>query len=418
MRIALIGEGTRGDIAPLCHLASRLVALGHSVRLVTRPDFADASPAGVEFRAVGPPIQDFTTRHAGAFRGMGLSFARASARYREECFSVQFRELPGALAGCEMAFGAGMVLGAPSVAEKLGLPYRLILYCPALLPSPENAPAFVPHAGPTPWVNRALWALILGPFDRWLRGALNRERGRLGLPALRKVMPHLLGERPILCADPELAPLPLQWTGRADAARYFAPEPALPTLPEKIEAFLQSGDAPVFVGFGSMPDADPKTTTRLLLEAVEKAGCRALLSAGWAGLGEAALPASVSVVDEVPHGLLFPRVAGVVHHGGAGTTTTAARAGVPQLVVPHVLDQYYWAHRVHGLGLGPPPLRRARLSAEGLAAGIRGMIEAEWLADSAAGFGEGLRAALEPDREDLETLLAPKGQLRDKTVKD
>ncbi len=182
MRIALVGEGTRGDLAPLCRLASLLTQRGHRARLVSRPDFAAATPPGVEFRGIGGPIRDFTTRHAAAFQGMGLSFARASAAYLEEVLRVQFGELPDALEGCDLAFGAGMVLGAPSIAERLGVPYRLILYCPALLPSPENAPAFLPFETRFPWVNRALWALTLGPFDGWLRRALNRERGRIGLP--------------------------------------------------------------------------------------------------------------------------------------------------------------------------------------------------------------------------------------------
>ena len=103
-----------------------------------------------------------------------------------------------------------------------------------------------------------------------------------------------------------------------------------------------------------MPDPDPRTTTDGLLAAIEAIGCRALISRGWAGLGEAALPEHVMVVGSVSHARLFPRVAAVVHHGGAGTTHTAARAGVPQVVVPHLLDQYYFARRVHDLGVAPP----------------------------------------------------------------
>lgn len=405
MRIALIGEGTRGDVAPLCRLGAELLARGHEVRLVSRPDFAETAPAGAEFRGIGPPIRRFTARHAGAFQKMGWAFARASGAYREECFRVQCQELPAALTGCDLAIGAGMVLGAPSVAEHLGIPYRLVLYCPALLPDPENAPAFFPRAGTSRAVNRALWAFILGPFDRWLRGPLNRERRRLGLAPVRRTMPHLLGERPVLCADVSLGPAPASWRDRSQPLPYLLPKTGATALPEKLEAFLDAGEAPLYLGFGSMPDPRAAETTRMVLEAVESTGRRALISQGWAGFGDTALPAWVELVGDVPHELLFPRVAAVVHHGGAGTTTSAARAGVPQLAMPHVLDQYYWGHRIHALGLGPAPLPRARLRPDRLGVALRGLLEAEWLFERAARFGETLRDEFSLGEGDFETLL-------------
>ena len=405
MRVALIGEGTRGDVAPLCHLAAKIRERGHVVRVVSRPDFAACAPPGAEFRAVGPPIQDFTSRHAGAFQGMGLRFNLASKKYLHECLRVQFGELPDALEGCDFALGAGMVLGAPSVAQHLGIPYRLILYCPALLPAPEHAPAFFPFESAAPWIKRLLWALTQGPFDAWLRRALNRERQRLGLTPLRRALPHLLSERPILCSDAALGPLPACWRGRADTLPYALADPSSRHLPEKLEGFLRAGAPPVFFGFGSMPDPNPGWTTQVVLDTVEALGCRALVSRGWAGLGNRALPSDVAVVEDVPHALLFPRVAGVVHHGGAGTTSTAARAGVPQFAVPHVLDQFFWGHRIHQLGLGPPPLRRSRLAVDPLAERVRALLEAEFLADSAARFGSDLKSSLDQENTDFEALL-------------
>jgi len=117
----------------------------------------------------------------------------------------------------------------------------------------------------------------------------------------------------------------------------FEPGP----LPEKLEAFLDAGEPPVYVGFGSMTDPDPAAATRVVLEAVARAGVRAVLSRGWAGLGGVPLPSEVMEIGPVSHASLFARVAAVVHHGGAGTTTTAARAGAPQILVPHILDQFH-----------------------------------------------------------------------------
>jgi vancomycin aglycone glucosyltransferase len=150
------------------------------------------------------------------------------------------------------------------------------------------------------------------------------------------------------------------------------------------------------VGFGSMTDPDPGSTTRRLLDAIAGLGVRAVLSRGWAGLGDGPMPEDVFVTGPVSHAHLFPHVAVVVHHGGAGTTTTAARAGVPQVVVPHVLDQYYWAKRVADLGLGPPPLARRGLEPAGLVRAVGETLAAEVIADRARALGSQLRS--EADR--------------------
>jgi UDP:flavonoid glycosyltransferase YjiC (YdhE family) len=121
---------------------------------------------------------------------------------------------------------------------------------------------------------------------------------------------------------------------------------------------------------------------------------RAVISQGWAGLGGTALPEGVMEVGAVCHASLFPRVAAVVHHGGAGTTTTAARAGAPQILVPHVADQFHWAHRVERLGLGPPAVPRRRLRAERLAGARLALRDNELVAERAADLGARLRAEL------------------------
>ena len=126
---------------------------------------------------------------------------------------------------------------------------------------------------------------------------------------------------------------------------------------------------------------------------MEEAGCRAVLSTGWAGLGEGPLPESVFRAGPVDHGRLFPRMAAVMHHGGAGTTTTTARAGVPQIVVPHGVDQYYWAARMQSLGVAGPPVPRQRLRAERLAESLRAVVDNEMLAVRAAEIAEQVRNA-------------------------
>jgi len=144
-----------------------------------------------------------------------------------------------------------------------------------------------------------------------------------------------------------------------------------------------------------MPDPVPGRTTRLILEATERAGIRAIIGGGWAGLGQGPLPEGVATVSEVSHPALFPRCAAVVHHGGAGTTTTAARAGVPQILVPHLLDQYYYAHRLWQLGVAPASIERGKLTAALLAGALGALADNEFVAERARALGEDLRSDLE-----------------------
>jgi sterol 3beta-glucosyltransferase len=139
------------------------------------------------------------------------------------------------------------------------------------------------------------------------------------------------------------------------------------TLDARIEAFLQRGPAPIHIGFGSMVAPRVPELVAQAVAAVRAVGRRAIIAGGWAAL-EAHIQESddVLTVGNVPHSLIFPKVAAAVHHGGAGTTTAAARAGVPQIVLPHILDQYYWAHRVEVLGLGPRALPIERLTVDAL----------------------------------------------------
>jgi vancomycin aglycone glucosyltransferase len=185
---------------------------------------------------------------------------------------------------------------------------------------------------------------------------------RVGLAPVRDAIGHVLSPRPVLAVDAPFAALPADCAPGAVQIPCLHPRGSDP-LPEKLERFLAAGPAPVYFGFGSMPDHDPRATTELLLAVVERVGCRALISRGWAELGEAALPEHVMVVGDVSHARLFARTAAVVHHGGAGTTHSAARAGVPQIVVPHLLDQFYFARRVHELGVGTPAIARRKLTA-------------------------------------------------------
>ena len=390
MKTVLTAEGTRGDIYPMLALAAQFKAAGHEVVFAAPPDFrAAAEERGFVFHSVGRDIREYLTAEAASLHGGALVMAKAAGRLFKENVGQQFSDLHAVAGGCDAIISAGTQIAASSVAESLGVPHRFVAYDPTLLRSDWHPPVFCTRPDLPRWMNRLLWA-FQGQILRLGMGRLiNREREILGLSPKRDLYRLMLGANPILATDARLAPAPPDVEG-VDCIGCLHPFDEAP-LPEKLDAFLGAGSAPVYIGFGSMTDPNPKSSTRLLLEAIDRAGVRAIISEGWAGLGGIALPEHVMIAGAVDHSTLFGRVSAIVHHGGAGTTTTAARAGRPQIVVPHVLDQFHWAGRVRSLGIGLGPILRRTLTVEGLAHALQSVCENEWLAENAADLGEGLR---------------------------
>lgn len=388
MRIALAVDGTRGDVHPMLALGELFRDAGHTVIVCGPPDAEpDCRERGFELRPMGVDVRQFLDQEADGIARGRLAFAMSGRRYFEATIRRQFERLPPATADVDRILGAGLCFAGASAAELHGVPYRMVAYCPVLLPSAEHPPFIAPAWGTPRWLNRLLWRLLVPPLSALVGVRINQQRRALGLPPSRDLYRALLSQRPILAASSALAPLPRDCRIPVDTIPHLH-LPAGDPLPEKLESFLAAGPAPVYIGFGSMTDPRPEQTTACILEAVERAGCRAIVSAGWAGLGTGPLPENVFRVGSVDHARLFPRVAAVVHHGGAGTTTTSARAGVPQIVVPHGVDQYYWAGRVQALGVAPPPLPRHRLDAAGLATALRATLDNELLRERAAELAE------------------------------
>jgi vancomycin aglycone glucosyltransferase len=224
-----------------------------------------------------------------------------------------------------------------------------------VLPSPLHAPPPLPplpgQPAPAPETldNRELWRRDGERFGALFGSVLNAQRASLGLAPVDDVRSHVFGEQPWLAADPTLAP----WPDPADPAVFQTGAWILPDerpLPPEIEAFLEGGEPPVYFGFGSI--RAPRDLGRVMIQSARALGRRAIVSRGWADLSPVDDGPDCLAIGEVNQQALFERVAAAVHHGGAGTTTAAARAGAPQVVIPQMYDQHYWARRVHHLGIG------------------------------------------------------------------
>ncbi|MFI7536786.1 glycosyltransferase [Streptosporangium sp. NPDC049376] len=380
MRVVLSTYGSRGDVEPLVALAVRLREHGVEVRVCAPPDedFARRlAGVGVPLVPVGPSARALTTAAPPS--------AGDLPRRAAEVIAGQFEALVPAAEGCDALVATGMMpaaAGALSVAERLGVPSVSVTFQQLTLPSPYHAPLAYPGRPFPPEVTdrRTRWDLDARNINELFGEALNVNRTAAGLPPVDDVRGYVVGERPWLATDPVLDP----WreTPELDVVQTGAwTLPDERPLPAELTAFLDAGEPPVYVGFGSMPMRSVKAEA--VVEAVRARGRRVVLARGWADLAPIGGRDDCFVVGEVNHQALFARVAAVVHHGGAGTTTTATRAGAPQVVVPQAADQPYWAGRVAELGVGvahdgPAP------TAESLSAALGAILSPETRARATA----------------------------------
>ncbi|MFD4643337.1 glycosyltransferase [Lentzea sp. NPDC058436] len=342
MRFLLSTIGSRGEAQPVTALAVRLKELGNEVEVVAPPDFEGlVTGNGLVFTPVGPNLRD-----AKAVKPTPDELRKLA----EESVREQFRVVTKAAEQADVLVAGGALQHATrSVAESIGAHYVYASFCANTLPSPHHAPpamlGSVPMNG-TPEENLAQWERQRHYFTS-SRDALNAERAKLGLAPIDDVRDHIFGDAPWLAADPVLG----SWPGPGDLVQTGAwlLDDQRPLGPE-LEAFLDDGEPPVYVGLGSMRGV--ANTAADVIGAARELGKRVVLQRGWAGLELADDGGDCIAVGEVNQQALFRRTAAIVHHGGAGTTTTAAAAARPQVVLPHMYDQYYWGSQVERLNIG------------------------------------------------------------------
>ncbi len=405
MKITIIAFGSRGDVQPAVALGVGLQAAGHKVKLASYAPFEKlATVYGLDYKLVRGDIMSFMDNDEvlemlASGRSNPLGLLRNIRDFVRQDVKLSVEDVMSACEGAEVlvAFSAAFYAGA-SIAEETG--QRLMsanlqpiiptkAYANALLPPPKFDSGLVNllshHVAIQltwqmlrPVINETRQEVqdlppwpILGPWDKshWQ-----------SIPILNGFSKHVL-------------PLPQDWPDNAHITGYWFLEhrPDWQPSPE-LEAFLDSGPPPVYIGFGSMKNRDPKGTARLVIRALSMAGQRGILLSGWGGLAESDLPHTIFMVDSIPHDWLFPRMSAVVHHGGAGTTAAGLRAGVPSILIPHFADQPYWGRRVHRLGVGPKPIRRNKLDAARLSGAIREAVTNEAMRQKAAELGRKIRA--------------------------
>ncbi|MGK5685284.1 glycosyltransferase [Actinoplanes sp. URMC 104] len=370
MRIAIMAVGSRGDVVPYVGLGVRLEQAGHEVTVATHAVFEKL----VTGHGLGYALLPLDTREELSAAAGGGPMAGILAVNR----SVAAQALPLARAMVEAARPADVLLLTPAgwigghVAEGLRLP-SMGAYLQPMTPTREFPPSTVTTRSLGARGNRAAARAVLELGQVPYRRAVRAIRAELGLPPVghRTWLRNLDASGWPICYgySASVVPQPADWPSSCTTVGYWwaAPEPGF-TPSEELAAFLAAGPPPVYVGFGSMPAADGEALSELVAQAVRRAGVRAVVSEGWAGLH--ASGDDILTVAEVPHEWLFPRMAAVVHHAGAGTTAAGLRAGVPAVPVPLMVDQPFWARRLQALGAAPDAIPFRRLTADRLAAGL------------------------------------------------
>jgi len=383
--IAIAAIGSRGDVAPLTGVGVALREAGHRVVVAAYTPFADLiTGCGLEFRELpadftpGADNADVSPRAA-----LAAMFTPRGVRDTGQAILDALHDVPAD------------ILLLPPLSELAGHPLAEAKGIPSIgvRMQPFSATAAYPPTVLGAWSagsvgNRLAADASAWMIDRLYGGVVAGFRRDLGLPkrstrALRRQRsganwPILHGYSPIVL------PRPADWRANLEVVGYWwqAPTPGWQP-PESLTDFLAAGPAPVFIGFGSTVVTERRAgqLADIIAAALRQAGVRGVVQSGWAGLDVSG--DDVLTIGEAPHDWLFPRMAAVAHHCGAGTTAASLRASVPTIALPGPAgDQPFWARRLHELGASAAPIAQRKLTADGLADAIRTAVTDRQLRDT------------------------------------
>ncbi len=402
MRITLLATGSRGDVQPMMALALGLQKAGHRVCLVTNAIYTSlARSYDLELRPVAwNPIETLHSQPPPLkFERLGHFFSdlKRSWKSSQDILAQSSRDSWQACQDAERLVYCALTPWGSSIAEKLGIPAMAASLHP-LTPTRAFPTQMIPRSlgGPLnrasyAWFGQLLWLVMRGPINRFRQEVL----GLPGLP-LAGGIDHVVrtGQAPLLCnLSPTLIPRPPDWPPDVHMhGCWFLPAPQAWQPPPGLVDFIQSGPAPVYIGFGSMVYKNAPRFGQAVAQAVRQVEARAVLSCGWGGLQlEGGPQADLFLIEDAPHAWLLPQMAAVVHHGGAGTTAAGLLAGCPAVVAPYMQDQPFWAQRLYALGASPKPLPQSRLTARSLAERLEAVLLDERIKERARMAGAQMR---------------------------
>lgn len=408
MNIAILITGSRGDVQPFIALGTELQEYGHRVRIGTHGTFRDlVLENGLEFYSIGGNpelLMAYMVKNPGVLPSYESVKAGDVAARRADLEAM----LTGAWKACTEAcdphdlkagadplqaksFVADAIISNPPTYASLHIAERLAIPLHFMFTMPWSPTTAFPHplaqmdssrtdAGRRNYMSYTqievlTWLGLTDIINRFRRRTLLLEPidptwGTNLVPRLKVPFTY--------CWSPALIPKPADWGAHIGVSGFFFLPKATTYQPDpKLQAFLDAGEPPIYIGFGSIVIDDPDGFTKLILEAVKKAGVRALVSKGWSNVGGSDVPDNVFLIGNVPHDWLFRHVSAVVHHGGAGTCAIGLALGKPTVIVPFFGDQFWWAGIVTRAGAGPPAVPYKKLTSDNLADNIKKALEPE-----------------------------------------
>ncbi|CAD6264284.1 unnamed protein product [Miscanthus lutarioriparius] len=389
MQIVILIVGTRGDVQPFVAIGKRLQDYGHRVRLATHANFKEfVLTAGLEFFPLGgdPKIlAEYMVKNKGFLPSGPSEIPIQRKQMKEIIFSL--------LPACKepdpdtgIPFKVDAIIANPPayghthVAEALKVPIHIFFTMP-WTPTSEFPHPLSRVKQPAGYrlsyqiVDSTIWLGIRDMINEFRKKKLKLRPVTYlsGSQGSGNDIPHGY------IWSPHLVPKPKDWGPKIhvvgfcflDLASNYVP-------PEPLVKWLEAGDKPIYVGFGSLPVQDPQKMTEIIVKALEITGQRGIINKGWGGLGTLAESKDfVYLLDNCPHDWLFLQCKAVVHHGGAGTTAAGLKAACPTTIVPFFGDQPFWGDQVHARGLGPPPIPVDQFGLQKLVDAIKFMMKPE-----------------------------------------
>ncbi len=340
-----------------------LKAAGHDVCLIGPPEKAPwAAQLGCPYREIGQDVTAFLNPVKNA---LSLKSGIAFVRFLRQEIKTQFALLPEMIQHADLVVASSLVFSLSSIAGQFNIPYRYMAFTPQLFPSAFHPLPVIKSQTLPKWCNTLSWqfARCLDRFN--IAALVNAHRRNMGLDPVKDVWDHILGKNTILACDRQIAAIPKDINRPCVQTGY--PHLDVETaLDPELEKFLEQGTKPFYAGFGSLPPLDQQKTLPMVVSTARALGRRMIINQYWSETAEPVLNkkigSDVLFIQQSPHLRLFPKTAAVIHHGGAGTTAAAAVSGVPQVIVPHILDQYYNGQQVYYNHLGPEPIQKSRLT--------------------------------------------------------
>lgn len=366
-RIVILTYGTRGDVEPFVALGVRLIQFGYSVCLVGPEAFSSlVEDHGLEFQAIQSNSEELGQILADKAGRNWIKMIMSMTEHVVPLAKNALGVIEQASSGADLIIHSFLMTDAGhTMAKKLGIPDISAQFFPIFLPTSEFSAVGLPDLPFGKLYRRGSHSLSTAIFRYGPRLIYNKLKK--SAPELPDLAPWLLTgsieDQPhILFAYSRFVlPFPENWPKNALITGYWQlPVPFGWEPPADLVNFFNDGPPPIYFSPGSMQSNKANQLLNLVIKAAAKSGVRVVLGVPPDAIPNEMQGETIFCVHDVPHAWLFPRMAFILHHGGAGTCGSALSAGIPNTAIPFSIDQFFWAKRLARLGVGPsaPPINQ------------------------------------------------------------